>query len=50
MNSDILISARTHLLEEAVACFSADAAVLGVFLSGSLAAGTADAFSVYRLV
>jgi len=45
MNTDILIRARENLLREVAAYFSADSAVLGIFLGGSLAAGTADAFS-----
>jgi len=48
MNIDLLNSvnaAREKLLAEIVNYFSADAAVLGVFLCGSLPAGTADQFS-----
>jgi len=45
MDTDVLIQARENLLREAVNCLSADSAVLGLFLGGSLAAGTADAFS-----
>jgi len=40
-----LIAARDQLLETAVRFFSADSAVIGVFLGGSLAAGSADAYS-----
>jgi hypothetical protein len=45
MDTDILIHARENLLNEAVDCLSSDPAVLGIFLGGSLAAGTGDAFS-----
>lgn len=45
MDLDELISARENLLGEVVDYYSIDAAVLGMFLSGSLPAGTADAFS-----
>lgn len=40
-----MIAARDQLLETAVRFFSADSAVIGVFLGGSLAAGSADAYS-----
>ena len=45
MNIDLLNSAREKLLVEIVDTFSSDPAVLGVFLGGSLPAGTADHFS-----
>ena len=45
MDTDILVRARQSLLDEAVVYLSKDSAVLGIFLGGSLAAGTADAFS-----
>ena len=45
MDANLLITARRDLLEEAVSYFSSDAAVIGMFLSGSLPAGTEDAFS-----
>ncbi|MBI0434193.1 nucleotidyltransferase domain-containing protein [Roseomonas sp. KE0001] len=40
-----LTAARDRLLETAVRFFSADPAVMGIFLGGSLAAGSADAYS-----
>ncbi len=40
-----LTAARERLLETALRFFSRDPAVVGVFLAGSLAAGTADAWS-----
>jgi hypothetical protein len=40
-----LIAARNQLLETAVGFFSVDPAVIGVFLGGSLAAGSTDAYS-----
>jgi predicted nucleotidyltransferase len=40
-----LIVARDRLLETALRSFSADPAVIGIFLGGSLAAGSADAYS-----
>lgn len=40
-----LTAARDRLLETAVGFFSADPAVTGIFLGGSLAAGSADIFS-----
>ncbi|MCG8270398.1 nucleotidyltransferase domain-containing protein [Aquamicrobium sp. NLF2-7] len=45
MDERSLIDARDKLLETAVGFFSADPAVVGVFLGGSLAAGSADAWS-----
>lgn len=45
LNERSLIAARDRLLETAVGFFSADPAVIGVFLGGSLAVGSADAFS-----
>ncbi|MES5047189.1 nucleotidyltransferase domain-containing protein [Rhizobium nepotum] len=45
MDETALITARDQLLETAVGFFSADPAVIGVFLGGSLAAGSADAWS-----
>jgi hypothetical protein len=45
MNNDLLVSAREKLLTEIVNYFSSDPAVNGVFLGGSLPAGTADHFS-----
>ena len=45
MDKDALISARNNLLEEAVSYFSSDLAVQGIFLGGSLPAGTSDEFS-----
>lgn len=45
MDESSLIAARDRLLETAVGFFSADPAVIGVFLGGSLAAGSADAYS-----
>ncbi|TIP12618.1 MAG: nucleotidyltransferase domain-containing protein [Mesorhizobium sp.] len=40
-----MTDARDRLLETAVQFFSRDPAVIGIFLGGSLAAGSADAFS-----
>jgi len=40
-----LIAARDNLLGTAVGFFSADPAVMGIFLGGSIAAGSADAYS-----
>ena len=40
-----LAAARGRLVETAVRFFSADPAVMGIFLGGSLAAGSADAYS-----
>lgn len=45
MDETSLIAARDQLLETAVAFFSAEPAIIGVFLGGSLAAGSADAWS-----
>lgn len=45
IDPDSLSSARDRLLSFAVAHFSADARVAGLFLGGSLAAGSADAWS-----
>jgi len=45
MNTDLLNNAREKLLAEVVDYFSSDPAVVGVFLGGSLPAGTADPFS-----
>ena len=45
MNLDELVIAREKLLDEVVDYYSSDGAVLGIFLSGSLPASTADAFS-----
>ena len=45
MELNALISARKDLLDEVVNYYSFDSAVLGMFLSGSLPAGTSDAFS-----
>lgn len=45
MDFDALINARKDLLDEVLSYFSSDSAVLGIFLGGSLPAGTADAFS-----
>lgn len=45
LDETALIAARDQLLETAVGFFSADPAVMGVFLGGSLAAGSADAYS-----
>lgn len=45
MDERSLTAARDRLLEIAVGFFSADPAVIGVFLGGSLAAGSADAYS-----
>ena len=45
MNEKSLIAARDRLLDTAVRFFSSDPAIIGIFLGGSLAAGSADAFS-----
>lgn len=45
MDETSLIAARDRLLETAVRFFSADPAVIGIFLGGSLAADSADAYS-----
>ena len=45
MNSAQLTEARERLLKTAVDYFASDPAVLGIFLSGSIAAETADAYS-----
>ncbi|OHV79006.1 nucleotidyltransferase domain-containing protein [Rhizobium sp. LCM 4573] len=45
LNEKSLIAARDELVETAVRFFSSDPAVTGIFLGGSLAAGSADAFS-----
>lgn len=45
MDERSLSAARDNLLETAVRFFSADPAVIGIFLGGSLAAGSADAYS-----
>ncbi len=45
MDEGSLIAARDQLLETAVQFFSADPDVVGIFLGGSLAAGSADAYS-----
>lgn len=45
MDERSLTAARDRLLETAVQSFSADPAVIGVFLGGSLPAGSADAWS-----
>ena len=42
---DDLENARSDLLAAALRCFEADPVVLGVFLGGSIAAGSADAYS-----
>lgn len=42
---DELESARNDLLATALRCFKADSDVVGVFLGGSIAAGSADAYS-----
>lgn len=45
MNTTTLIEARKRLLKISVDYFVRDPAVLGIFLGGSLPAGTADAYS-----
>lgn len=45
MDEALLISARDRLLETAVRFFSAEPAIVGIFVGGSLAAGSADAWS-----
>src|SRR5205807_7066222 len=45
MTEDLLIGARDRLLSFAHQRFASDIDVVGLFLSGSLAAGTADAYS-----
>jgi predicted nucleotidyltransferase len=45
LDEKTLAAARDRLLETAVRFFSADPAVIGIFLGGSLAAGSADVFS-----
>ena len=45
MNADLLNRSRKELLAEIVEYFSYDPAVLGIFLGGSLPAGTADHYS-----
>jgi predicted nucleotidyltransferase len=42
---DELVLARAALLERTVSFFSEQPDVLGIFLAGSLAAGSADAYS-----
>ncbi|MCG8273921.1 nucleotidyltransferase domain-containing protein [Aquamicrobium sp. NLF2-7] len=45
LDEALLISARDRLLETAVRFFSAEPAIVGIFVGGSLAAGSADAWS-----
>jgi len=45
LDEKVLTDARDRLLDTAVRFFSRDPAVTGIFLGGSLAAGSADAFS-----
>jgi hypothetical protein len=45
ITKDDLEKARNDLLATALGCFKADPDVLGIFLSGSMAAGSADAYS-----
>lgn len=45
MDEDRLVQARSRLLDAFTRCFSSDPSVVGVFVGGSVAAGTADPWS-----